>query len=38
MTAIYTQMQGRVTERREWAEKVPLGFKLPKKLFVVKQA
>ena len=30
MTAIYTQMQGRVTESREWAEKVPLGFKLPK--------
>jgi integrase len=36
ITDRYVKMQGRIAERRTWAEKCSLGFKLPKKLLSVK--
>jgi integrase len=35
ITDRYVKMQGRIKERQTWAEKVGLGFKLPKKLKLV---
>lgn len=37
ITDRYVKMQGRIEERRTWAERAGLGFKLPKKLISMKR-